>query len=487
MKKLVLILTSTMLIPYLAYGGGIITNTNQSATFTRTLVRDASTSIDAVYYNPAGLTRLEDGFHFSLNNQTIWQTKNVTATYPLLSESPKDYKGEIFAPIFPSIYAAWTKEKIGVSFGFNPIGGGGGAEYKDGLFTFEKDLTLLVPTISNALTPLDQNILAAMGVDPMFRNVTGYNDSIYFKGSSIFFGYQLGFTYEINNMISVAAGVRYVSAKNTYSGSISNITISAAPLNPALHGSYKPGDYFRTISAATGIDLSAQAAFIDAQTADREVDAEAKGSGFTPILGANLSLLDNKLDVGLKYEFKTKLDLNMDIIDGKDGGGVFVQDDTLHNDIPAMLSIGVDYNIIKNLKVSAGFHYYWDKKADYGKSLDGEPVTNDLVMDKNYYELGIALEYGIKGKIFVSAGYLYNHTGVTEDYQEELSYSLSSSTVGLGVGIKITDNIMVNVGGGYSMDQDQTKTETDPVSSVPYTLEFKKNSTLVGIGVDFSF
>ena len=65
MKKLLLILTCVLLCPYLLNAGGIVTNTNQSATWVRTMVRDASTGIDAVYFNPAGLVKLNDGFHFS--------------------------------------------------------------------------------------------------------------------------------------------------------------------------------------------------------------------------------------------------------------------------------------------------------------------------------------------------------------------------------------------------------------------------------------
>jgi long-chain fatty acid transport protein len=490
MKKLLLILTTVMLIPYLAYSGGIVTNTNQSAAWVRTMVRDASTGIDAAYFNPAGLIKLNDGFHFSLNSQTILQNKDVTATYPLLAESPKEYKGDVKALVFPSLYAAWKKGKIAVSFGFNPIGGGGGAEYKEGLFSFEKDLTLLVPSVSTALQPLDANIQNLTGTDPLFRNITGYGGDIYFKGTSVFFGYQLGFTYEIAEMISVAAGLRFVSAKNTYSGHIQDISITASPLNPALAGTFAPGDYLRAVGTAVGFDLSAQAAFLDSQTGDREVNAEETGHGFTPILGANLSLLDNKLDVGLKYEFKTKMDLNTDIIDGKDGGGLFVQDDTVHSDMPAMMSLGVDYDILKNLTVSVGFHYYWDKGANYGKSLDSAPdviVDNDKVIDKNYFELALGLEYGIAEKVFVSGGYLYAHTGVSDDYQSDLSYSLSSSTVGLGVGIKIIKNLMLNLGGAYSIYQDGKKTGTELATGLPYTLDFKKNNLIMAIGLDISF
>jgi len=490
MKRLLLVLTAVLLIPYLANAGGIVTNTNQSAYWVRTMVRDASTGIDAVYFNPAGLTKLEDGFHFSLNSQTIFQSKDVTATYPLLTGGSKLYKGEVKAPVFPSLYAAWTKGKFAVSFGFNPIGGGGGAEYNDGLFSFEKDLALLVPTVSGALAPLDQQVGALLGFDPLFRNITGYGADIYFKGTSTFFGYQLGFTYEINDMLSVAVGARYVSAKNTYSGYIRDITITAAPLNPALHGTYAPGDYLRAVGGAVGVDLSAQAGYLDAQTADRDVETEEKGSGFTPILGANLSFLDNKLNVGLKYEFKTKLELNTDIIDGKDGGGLFVEDDTIHSDMPAMLSVGVDYDLLKNLTVSAGFHYFFDKNANYGKSRDAAPdviVENDKVIDKNYWEIGLGLEYGITEKIFVSGGYLLARTGVSEDYQSDLSYSLNSSTVGVGLGVKIIKNIMLNLGGGYTFYQDGKKSGTDLTSSAPYTLDMTKSNLILGIGLDISF
>ncbi len=42
---------------------------------------------------------------------------------------------------------------------------------------------------------------------------------VYLKGSSIFFGLQGAVAYKINDFISVAAGARYVTAKNTYEGS----------------------------------------------------------------------------------------------------------------------------------------------------------------------------------------------------------------------------------------------------------------------------
>jgi long-subunit fatty acid transport protein len=491
MKKLLLIITGALLLPTLVNAGGIVTNTNQSAYWVRTMVRDASTGIDAAYFNPAGLVKLSDGFHFSLSNQTIFQNKDVTAEYQLLSPNPKEFKGDIKVPFFPSLYGAWKKGKFAVSLGFNPIGGGGGAEYKEGLASIEMPLGLLVPTISQSLTPLDNGILLATGTDPMLRNVTGYQADIYFKGTSVFFGYQLNLSYKISDMISVAAGARYVTAKNTYKGHIKDIMITAAPLNPALGGTLTPGDYLRNIGNTFGrADLVAAGSMLDAQTVDREVDAEEKGTGFAPILGAHLSLADNKLDIGIKYEFKTKLELKTTVNDGKDGYGMFKQDSAVNSDIPAMLSVGVGYKILDNFNVMAGFHYYWDKSANYGKTLDAEPnvpVKNDKVIDKNYFEIGLGLEYGVTENFFISGGYLLAKTGVSEDYQSDMSYSLSSNTFGLGFGIKFNENIMLNLGGSYSIYNKGTKEGTDGTSSLPYKFELTKNTLIIALGLDISF
>ncbi len=80
---------------------GFVTNTNQSAEFIRTLNRNATTGIDAVYFNPAGLTKLGDGTHIALSNQSIFQTKTVDNT--ILN---KTYEGSVQASFFPNLYVA---------------------------------------------------------------------------------------------------------------------------------------------------------------------------------------------------------------------------------------------------------------------------------------------------------------------------------------------------------------------------------------------
>ncbi|MDX9855184.1 MAG: aromatic hydrocarbon degradation protein, partial [Tenuifilaceae bacterium] len=79
LRSLVLV---ALVSPSVAFAGGIVTNANQSAAYIRMLARDASTSIDAVYFNPAGVTKLNNGFHISITNQSIFQKKTIENKYP---------------------------------------------------------------------------------------------------------------------------------------------------------------------------------------------------------------------------------------------------------------------------------------------------------------------------------------------------------------------------------------------------------------------
>lgn len=216
MKKLTLLVAFTMLLQ-LAFAGGLLTNYNQSAQYIRMMSRNASLEIDAVFYNPAGLTKLEDGWHFSLNNQTIFQEKTVQSNFPLLNDG--SYVGKVSAPVFPSVYGVYKLADWAFSIGFGPVGGGGSAEFDRGLPSFE----IPISKVPLSLAGLSQ-------IDPAL-NVMGYDADLYFSGSSVFWGVQLGATYEINEALSIYGGVRYLPSKNAYEGSIRNVQLNVGGQN----------------------------------------------------------------------------------------------------------------------------------------------------------------------------------------------------------------------------------------------------------------
>ena len=201
-----------MLITGSMFAGGLVTNTNQSASWARLPARNASVGIDAVYYNPAGLMKLENGFHVSISNQSIFQNREIENSYagPGGAYGLNDhlYKGTVTALAFPSVYAVYKMDKFAFSLGFNPIGGGGGAEYTKGLPSFEMSPSDLVPMLATAY------------------GASAYRLDAYFKGSSTFLGFQGGVSYKVNDWLSFAAGLRYVTATNTYEGHLTDIEVN---------------------------------------------------------------------------------------------------------------------------------------------------------------------------------------------------------------------------------------------------------------------
>jgi long-chain fatty acid transport protein len=517
-----LLLSGTM------FAGGILTNTNQSAMYTRMGCRDATVGIDAVYYNPAGLTKLADGFHFSINNQTIGQTRTITSNYQYLNDGK--YTGEVSAPIFPGVYAVYKMGNWAFSAGFNPIGGGGGATYGRGLPSFEMPISDLVPALQN-----------------QGQNVTAYRMNAFFEGSSVFFGYQANVSYAINDMISVALGGRYVTAKETYTGYLKDIQLEvegtwvpaptefsnisqtltgyaasmsalASALQPAIDGGF--GDVALSepllIGTLTALGLyqngmtnaQAQATFQgasanftqqSAETAakgqllgDQEVDTEKSGSGFTPIISVNIQPIE-MLNIAVKYEHTTKLELTnkttKDVIIGIDPGTgapitMFPDGKKSRLDIPAMLSVGATLRPIEPLLISTGFHYWFDKSADW----DGR----EKLLSSNSWEFGLGAEYHLSEKFLLSAGYIMTGVGVTDDYQTDLSHSLPTyNGWSFGVGWDILPFMQLNVGGQYVLYKDVDRNFSHDFASsdllVPVKETYEKSNWIIGAGLNFSF
>ena len=496
MKKLFSLAASVCLSGSL-FAGGLVTNTNQSASFTRMQCRDATLGIDAVYYNPAGLTKLSDGFHLSLNNQSIFQTQTIISSYSLIKGQPKTYQGDVSAPLFPGVYAAYKTGKLAFSFGFNPIGGGGGAEYKSGLPSFE---TKIPEVLASALVGLDAGLSGPLGANPNYNNVTSNTQDMYFKGSSIYFGYQANVSYAINDMISIAVGARYVSAKNTYTGYLENINISAAPNASVpglagLAGNYTPGDYLRAVAATpypamagpTVVPtLVGTAAVLDATVI--EADVIETGSGITPVVSVNIAPSE-KLNIALKYELKTKLELTTEVIDAKNAAGLWTDKGKRIADMPAQLVAGFTYKPMEKLLVSTGIHYYFDKDVDY----DGNDTIDNIMIDKNFIEYALGLQYSVSEKLNLSAGWLTTITGVNDAYQDDLSYSLNTNTFGGGLEYRINDMIAVNLAGSYTMYKDGSVPMTKTVGTAPasesysYDLSLDKKVIMFSVGLDFSF
>ncbi len=437
-----LFVVAVLAVAHMVFAGGIVTNTNQSAQFVRTLSRNASTDIDAIYFNPAGLTQLQNGWHVAFYNQTIMQEKTVD------NSRLGEYVGEVNVPLFPNFYAAYKQDKWAVSFGFGPNGGGGTAEFANGLPSFEMPLAAMPGMIS------------ALGVP-----TSGYKADIAFNGSSVYYGFQVNGSYQINDMFAVAVGARYISAVNIYEGSIKNIQINPT-FPPMFNGSFVSAvSFFQALSQIN----PAAAAYIP-MVQDLEVDAEQTGSAITPIIGLNVKPMEN-LNIGIKYELNTGLELTN--ATEVDGSGMFPDKAKSKADIPAILAVGAEYGVMPQLRAQLSVNYYFDKKADW----DGR----EELVDNNYLEVAVGAEYDLSDALLLSAGFLRAQTGVSDEYQTDISHSLSSNTVGLGVAYKLTDAFTVDLGGLYTMYDDHT------VEMSGYSQTYSRTNIAIAVGLGYHF
>ena len=468
MNKKLLIGATALIVSTSTFAGGILTNTNQNATFLRNPARNAAIAIDGVYNNPAGIAFLEEGFHFSLSWQAAWQKREITSQhnfFALNSATPgltrKEFVGDIVAPVIPSFQAAYVfNDKWSISAQFAVGGGGGKCEYSNGLPMFEK-------LVGGNLTK---------------AQATSYGLTQNLTGEQYFYALQLGGTYKITDKVSVFGGVRGVLANASYTGAIANITANGVPGAAYLNGVV--GNLQTQIQNATlagypqsAIDELTKAAteagtYAYLMQSDFNLDCSQSALGITPIIGVDVNL--GKWNLAAKYEFRTKIELenesknsaNVDLMMPNYADGA-----KNRSDIPALATFGAQYSPIESLRIGANFNYYWDKDAK------GTPVKEG----KNTWEAILGVEGDLNEKWIASFGFMRTQYGFEDADMSDTNFNVSSFAVAIGGAYKFNETLKLNFGYMHSFfDEHEVKSAT---GSDIYT---RKNDA-VGLSLDFKF
>ncbi len=471
MKKFLLIGAAALMVSNSTFAGGILTNTNQNAAFLRNPARDAIIAIDGVYSNPAGIAFLPQGFHLSLSWQAAFQKRQMNVNNQLFQlndgKADKYFEGVAKAPVIPSFQAAYViNDKWSVSAQFAVGGGGGKCEFENGLPMFEE----------------------LVGGQLAGAQATSYGLTQNLTGKQFFYGFQVGATYRITDNFSVFGGARGVLANCAYEGAISNITangVAAGTYLTAVKAQVDAGlAQLEPVKDMAGYkeqyqQLAAQSAALAKGAAllgsDFNLDCSQSGFGITPIIGLDWNL--GKLNLAAKYEFRTKINLENDSENTSANVTAlmpaYADGAKVRSDIPAILTVGAQYQLVDAVRVMGGFHYYWDKDAK------GTPIKKG----DNTWEANLGVEWDVNDKVLLSLGGQRTQYGFDDADMADTNFNINSYGLCIGGAYKFSEKMKLNVGYMHSFYEDHKVTNATSGITRNYT---RKNDVL-GVSLDIRF
>lgn len=490
MKKIYTLLTLAT-VATSTWAGGLLHNTNQSIAWQRMIARGATNEIDGIYSNPAGTAFLDhEGWTLSLNIQSATQHRDVMATFPLFptENHTRLYEGKASAPVIPSLYAAYKRNKWTYSAFFGFTGGGGKCSFTNGLPVFDAGIMAGIYSQTGALAQsLAQNpTVAPILADPRVASLLPltadkYDINSAMKGRQYIYGFQLGAAYRFNGHWSAFAGLRLNYFDGNYNGfvkvqpkpELAQTMQQLAVAYPAL------AQVVNTLVNENG------------EMANIALDCNQTGWGVTPILGVNYKT--GPLTLAAKYEFKTNLNIENDtktliaepaafeaaLNDYKDGVNT-------PSDLPSVLYVAAGYEIIPDkLRAAVEYHYYDDKHAEMAKD-------KQKALRHGTHEVLAGVEWDINRTFTVSGGFQNTDYGLSNDYQTHTAFSCDSYSLGFGGAVNLTEQLRLNLGYFWTTYKDYTKEV--PAGNPGYsntTLAgkdiYSRTNKVFGIGIDYKF
>lgn len=527
MRKLFLAAVAAFAVSASSYAGGYLTNTNQNASYLRNPARLATFELDGAYSNPAGLAWIGEGWHFMFNWQNAAQTRKITSTFAPFAQNvnqfgnpTKTFKGEASAPFIPSLDVAYQKGKFTASMHFGITGGGGKATFNEGLPMFEAPVSVI------------PNMLSAKGIP-----ADAYSAEMYMNGRQYIYGVQVGVTYKFfenkgaaKHGLSMHLGARMNFASNHYEGYLKNISArmggNMVTLSPYFSNKYSElleGEELATAKAQqataeaqrytflaeTATDEALKAQYLLAaqqyakgaelaedlakqareganiiaendliqQTADKQLDCDQKGWGIAPIIGLDYRV--GNLNIGARYEFQTNMNIENKTTVNTTGVESFAHGVNTPNDIPGILAIGAQYQVLPKWRLMAGWNCYFDKKA-------GMSGGKQKTLTHNTHEITVGTEVDVVDRLTLSGGFQNTDYGLSDTFQSDLSFSCDSYSLGFGLKVKITKKWTANAAYFWTTYKDYTKASENYNGTGLHGADvYSRTNKVFGVGITY--
>lgn len=487
MKKIAISVASAMFAAT-AFAGGLLTTTSQNAHYLRFFTQDANITLTSLYANPAGQAFLSNGWHMGISSFSAVQSRTIDTTMPLFAYSAKNpnlthrFEGNAFAPVVPAVDVTYNHDKWSISAHLGLVGGGGACEFESGLGSLE---SIAAGNIYSVVFPALVGNIMSQGVpadqaQAMAGQMFQYDLNSYMKGKQYYFGLQVGATYKILDNLAVFAGVRGVYATCNYNGYIQDMEYSV-----------DGGQTF----------LPAQNPSVPFGNQNLSLNCEQVGFGVTPILGIHYR--PNKhWEIAAKYEFKTRIrlkntsDMNkyttflatspyLDAAQTVPNTAYpilsqFADGQRVAEDMPGLLTIGVQYSPIENLRLAGAYHLFQDKSATkFGGKHTSEYISS------NTMEYLAGVEWKFCKWITASCSWQKTDYGLTDKYMNDVSFNLSNNSMGLGVRIHPTKLFNIDLGYMHTFYKDREVTTQTAVGEKKDL--YSRTNDVVGIGFNFAW
>lgn len=452
-----------------AFSGGILTNTNQSISFMRMFARGAYISVDGVYANPAGLAFLNDGMHLSFSWQNASQTRSIGSTFPLYPEPDnyRKYKGTASAPIVPSLFGVYKKGDLAFSGYIGFVGGGGKASFSQGLPLFDSQVMAGIErTFRGFISTAPESIQQALAPIP---TTDFYNLASSMDGHQYIFGLQLGASYKLADWLSVYGGARMNYFTGGYEGYVTATFNKEMLANPTVAALVQSNPTMAAMASTPLVDLG--------------LDVSQTGWGFQPVIGANFKF--GNLNLGLKYEFKTNLEIENDTKKNTDPDGAlaaFRDGVNTPSDIPSLFTAAAQYEILPTLRGSAEFHFYDDKNAEMADDKQKQ-------LTRGTYEYLFGLEWDAHKYFTLSAGGQITDYGLSDKFQTDTAFSCDSYSIGFGTQLHLSKKIDVDVAYFWTTYSDYKATPSNNYNNttLPGQSVYGRTNKVFGAGITYTF
>lgn len=397
MKKKLGLLALTVVLSCGAYGASIDHIQTYTPEYLGNQALNGMVNNTSVYYNPAGLTQLEDGLYLHVGAQ-------LAVGHEKMEYKGEDYKADLLQPI-PNYAIYKVNGNTATFWTFGGIAGGGDLKYKDGV----------------AGTAVVGDIITAIGIPGV--NTNGSKA----EGKNLYGQNTLGRTWQIDDKLSISAAGRVVYAIRELKGDI-YLNAGDSRIGEAHIDSERTAWGF---GAQFGVNYKVNERLNLAMRYDSRVKLNFKAKGS-------------------ETKIKTTLGGGMIEIPGLGFGDFYPEYEPgtkTRRDLPAILAAGASYKVTDNWTLALSGSYYFNKDAKMDRKVGNatviihHPVLGDIKKDikgleaeyDNGWELALGTEYRFNPKWAVLGSINYADTGAKVSSYDDVEYALNSVTLGTGL------------------------------------------------------